>query len=183
MVLKYKFNTGTTTDDEVDLYVFTSPNVPATEPSTTYLGPVTGTVSDATNLGRVALRQGTATSSPTLWVDGIRASTNWSLIVTSVKNLSGIASDFNLSQNYPNPFNPVTNINFSIPSTGFVSMKVYNSLGKEVSGLVNQNLSQGAYEVKFNGSNLSSGIYFYTINYTDNEGRHFTDTKKLMLVK
>jgi hypothetical protein len=183
VVMKYKFNTGTTTDDELDLYVFTSPTFPLTEPSTPYVGPFTSSTTDASSLGRCFLRQGTATSAPSLDIDGIEIFRAWSNMVTGIKNISGAVSDFKLSQNYPNPFNPITNIQFSIPSTGFVKMKVYNSLGKEVTNLVNQNLNQGTYEVKFDGTNLSSGIYFYTINYVTGEGQQFTDTKKLVLVK
>jgi hypothetical protein len=88
-----------------------------------------------------------------------------------------------LSQNYPNPFNPVTNIRFAVPTNGFVTMKVYNTLGKEVSNPVNQNLNAGSYEVKFDASTLASGMYFYTMNYVNSDGNSFTDTKKLMLVK
>jgi hypothetical protein len=89
-----------------------------------------------------------------------------------------IPSAFKLAQNFPNPFNPSTKINFSIPKAGFVTLKVYDLTGKEVSGLVNENLSIGTYGVDFNAAKLTSGIYFYTLK-TEN----FSETKKMMLIK
>jgi hypothetical protein len=85
---------------------------------------------------------------------------------------------FSLEQNYPNPFNPSTKIEFTIPQSSFVNLKVYNILGKEVSNLVNEEKPAGSYEVKFNGSNLSSGIYFYTLKTGS-----YIQTKKLILLK
>ncbi len=90
----------------------------------------------------------------------------------------GVPSSFELSQNYPNPFNPTTVINFSIPKSDFVSVKVYNTLGQEVAELVNSVKSAGNYEVTFDASNLTSGMYIYKI-----QSGNFTDTKKMMLLK
>lgn len=104
---------------------------------------------------------------------------NAEIAATGVEEINNVIPDsYNLSQNYPNPFNPSTQIQFSIPYNEFVSLKVYNALGKEVAELVNQNLSAGNYSVDFNASRLSSGIYFYTIT-TNN----FSVTKKMILVK
>ena len=98
---------------------------------------------------------------------------------TGVKNNAGVVpSGFSLSQNYPNPFNPSTKINFSIPQSNFVSLKVFNGIGEEVEELVNQNLSPGNYSIDFNASNLSSGVYFYRLN-TDG----FVQLKKMLLIK
>jgi hypothetical protein len=83
-----------------------------------------------------------------------------------------------LSQNYPNPFNPVTKINFAIPKTGFVTLKIYDILGREMRTLVNESVKAGNYSVEFNATTLSSGVYFYRL-ISDN----FTDTKKMMLIK
>lgn len=93
-------------------------------------------------------------------------------------SISGIPVDFNLSQNYPNPFNPTTNIRFDIPNSGNVTLKVYNELGKEVNTLVNSYKNAGSYEINFDASSLSSGVYFYKL---DVDG--FTSTKKMLLVK
>ena len=89
-----------------------------------------------------------------------------------------LPSKFELFQNYPNPFNPGTNINFSIPNSSFVILKVYDVLGKEVANLVNEELSAGTYNFNFDAAKLTSGIYFYRIQ-TDN----FVETKKMILLK
>lgn len=83
-----------------------------------------------------------------------------------------------LLNNYPNPFNPSTTIKYSISSPSFVSMKVFDVLGREVAKLVNEEQPQGNYEVAFDASNLTSGIYFYRIH-----AGGFVETKKMILVK
>ena len=83
-----------------------------------------------------------------------------------------------LTQNYPNPFNPTTTIGFSTKKAGLVTIKIYNILGKEVVTLVNENKTAGNYSVKFNASNLPSGIYFYRL-----KSGSFSATKKLILLK
>jgi hypothetical protein len=85
---------------------------------------------------------------------------------------------FELKQNYPNPFNPTTKISFSIPKSSFVTLKVYDMLGKEVAQLVNQELTANYYSFDFNGANLASGVYFYKL-----ESASFTDVKRMMLIK
>jgi hypothetical protein len=85
---------------------------------------------------------------------------------------------YSLSQNYPNPFNPVTKINFAIPKSGLVTLKVYDILGREVMTLVNEMKTAGNYTVDFNGANLSSGAYFYRL-----KSGEFIDTKRMMLIK
>ncbi len=95
---------------------------------------------------------------------------------------SNVPDNFSLSQNYPNPFNPVTNIKFDLPSNGFVTLKVFNMLGEEVSSLVNQNMTVGTYKVDFDGANLSSGAYFYKLTVNNSNGS-YTDVKKMILVK
>ncbi|MCX6157304.1 MAG: aryl-sulfate sulfotransferase [Ignavibacteriae bacterium] len=99
-------------------------------------------------------------------------------VLTNTTPSDIIIKDYKLSQNYPNPFNPVTRINFAIPKSGLVSIKVYDMLGKEVAVLVNEVMNNGSYTVNFNGSALSSGIYFYKISVND-----FSDVKKMMLIK
>jgi hypothetical protein len=86
---------------------------------------------------------------------------------------------FRLGQNYPNPFNPETYINFTIPSNGlFTELKVYDISGKEVKTLVKEQLEKGSYSILFDGSALSSGVYFYSIRSGSNY-----DVKKMILVK
>lgn len=88
-----------------------------------------------------------------------------------------IPASYKLYQNYPNPFNPATNIKYEIPRDVNVSIKIYDLLGKEVFN-VNEYKKAGSYEVKFDGSNLASGMYFYQIT-----AGSFTDTKKMVLLK
>jgi hypothetical protein len=86
--------------------------------------------------------------------------------------------EFALFQNYPNPFNPTTSIKYTVGSRRFVTLKVYNLLGKEVASLVNEYIEAGSYEINFSASNLSSGIYLYKLQAGD-----FTQTRKMTLVK
>jgi len=83
-----------------------------------------------------------------------------------------------LSQNYPNPFNPTTKINFAIPKQGFVTMKIYDVLGREVRTLVNEVKQAGNYTVDFNAAEFASGVYFYKLTSGD-----FSDIKRMILVK
>jgi hypothetical protein len=92
---------------------------------------------------------------------------------------STIPNQYKLEQNYPNPFNPLTNIKYQITNNSFITLKVYNILGKEIMILVNKKQSPGTYEVKFNGSNFSSGIYFYTLFVDGNR----IDSKKMLMIK
>lgn len=86
--------------------------------------------------------------------------------------------EFSLEQNYPNPFNPVTIINYQLPINNFVSLKVYDTLGEEVTILVNEKKPAGSYEVKFDGSNLPSGVYIYRLT-----AGNYSASKKLILLK
>jgi len=90
-----------------------------------------------------------------------------------------VPDKFELYQNYPNPFNPVTNLGFGISNRGFVSLNVYDALGKEVTELVNESKPAGRYNITFDGSNLSSGIYFYSLTV---DGVMF-ETKRMILLK
>jgi len=99
-------------------------------------------------------------------------------LINDIANNNSIANGFYLKQNYPNPFNPVTNLEFGISDLGFVSLKIYDLLGKEVTTLVNEVLTPGTYKYTFNASDLSSGIYYYKLSVNG-----FTDTKRLTVVK
>ena len=97
---------------------------------------------------------------------------------TSITGNNGTINGYNLSQNYPNPFNPTTEINFTIPETGFVELKVYDLTGRLVKTLVSDMKNAGSYNVEFNAEGISSGVYFYKLS-TDN----FSDIKKMILLK
>lgn len=90
----------------------------------------------------------------------------------------GMPVVFKLDQNYPNPFNPSTNITFTVPGSGLVTLKVYDVLGREVATLVHEQLKAGTYKVQFAGGNLASGVYFYRLTAG---GLHAT--RKLMLLR
>lgn len=97
---------------------------------------------------------------------------------------SEVPDGYLLYQNYPNPFNPVTTLEFGISnllasrSGGFVSLKIYDILGKEIAALVNERLSPGKYKVEFDGSGLASGVYFYRL-----QTNNFNETKMMTLIK
>ena len=95
----------------------------------------------------------------------------------------GLPKQFQLSQNHPNPFNPTTTIKFQLPVDANVRIELFNSIGQKVSELLNSDLSGGVHEVSFEGSNLSSGIYYYTMNAVGKDGSNFTSTKKMILMK
>jgi photosystem II stability/assembly factor-like uncharacterized protein len=100
-------------------------------------------------------------------------------MITAVKgNENQIPAKFWLDQNYPNPFNLSTTINYSLPKTGHVALKVYDVLGKEVATLVNEKESSGNYYIQFNANKLASGIYFYRLI-----AGNLVMTKKLILMK
>tara|TARA_Y100000034_G_scaffold96029_1_gene116849 strand:+ start:677 stop:1135 length:459 start_codon:yes stop_codon:yes gene_type:complete len=89
-----------------------------------------------------------------------------------------IPTKYSLSQNYPNPFNPTTTISYSVPLSGLVSLKLYNTLGDETATVVDGIKDIGYHSIQFDGSHLPSGVYFYKLGYKNN-----TITKKLILMK
>ncbi len=99
-------------------------------------------------------------------------------LVTSVSGLNPSVNNFELMQNYPNPFNPATKLSFVIGHSSFVSLKVYDVLGREIETIVNEEKPTGIYRVDFDGSKLASGIYFYRI-----EAGEFIQTRKMLLIK
>lgn len=99
--------------------------------------------------------------------------------VTGIDDItSSVPKDYQLSQNFPNPFNPSTQIQFSIKENSFVTLKVFDVLGKEIATLVNKELNTGVYNFKFNAENLTSGIYFYKLT-----AGKYTETRKMILLR
>ena len=98
--------------------------------------------------------------------------------ITEVTGYEEYPKEFTLEQNYPNPFNPSTVISFQLPVSSQVTLKVYDTLGREVAVLINGAKSSGEYKVEFNANSLSSGIYFYRLQTERN-----SSTKKLILMK
>jgi hypothetical protein len=98
--------------------------------------------------------------------------------LSDVAQVDGMPTTYDLGQNYPNPFNPATNIAYEVPKASHVTLEVFNVLGQRVASLVDQEMEAGKYTVEFDGSSISSGIYFYRLNSDD-----FTETKKMVMVK
>ncbi|HZW39043.1 MAG TPA: T9SS type A sorting domain-containing protein [Ignavibacteriaceae bacterium] len=99
-------------------------------------------------------------------------------IITSNQEDKILLSNFSLEQNYPNPFNPITTIQFSIESKSFVSLKVFDLLGREAATLISEEINSGIHSVNWDASEMQSGVYFYELK---TEG--FSETKKLVLLK
>ena len=161
-----------------------------------------GVVESIAGSGFAGTRDGNASSAEFYWTNGLAGNAAGDTLYISdyqthaVRILTGfvtsteddnqqIPTDYELSQNYPNPFNPSTAIKYSVPvvdanfaPTTHVILKVFDMLGREVATLVNEHQSAGTYEVEFDGSNLSSGAYFYKLTSGD-----FTSVKKLLLMK
>lgn len=120
--------------------------------------------------------QGVSTSG-TIYVDNLRLKYPGNVSLW-VEKMPPAPHRFRLEQNYPNPFNPTTNIRFKVSSSGFVSLKVYDVLGRLVRTLVDEVKKPGIYEVEFEGGNLASGVYFYRL-----DAGPYHDTKKLVLLR
>jgi|WetSurMetagenome_2_1015567.scaffolds.fasta_scaffold09564_3 hypothetical protein len=107
----------------------------------------------------------------------------WTVLNSAMTTLTGtinseIPVEAYLSNNYPNPFNPSTKIEYAIPKNSFVTLKIYDNLGREVSTLVNEQKSAGKYSIDYNANNLTTGVYYYKLT-SDN----FSNVKKMILVK
>jgi len=187
VVVKHSLLAGAKNDEE-RIFVFSN-NVPSTEPAISEVGPyVETTKNDPTDIAHVTIRQGGSFSGgvmtnpgPTLKLDEIRIATSWKdlLVPTDVKENS-IPTQFQLNQNYPNPFNPETIISYQLPESKFVTLKVYDVLGNEISTLVNELQNAGMYHYTFSTlqNSLPSGIYIYKL-----QAGNFVSVKKMMLVK
>ena len=121
-------------------------------------------------------------NNPSPW-DDARSTQIWEITfpqnsTTTERAGEGIAHSIELSQNYPNPFNPSTSISFELPTSGKVSLNVFDMLGREVQELVNGYQAAGSHEVRFNAQNLPSGMYIYRLKTGTVEL-----TRKMMLIK
>lgn len=114
------------------------------------------------------------------FLDVYQAKLTWKpIIFQAVKvDFSALPKKYLLSQNYPNPFNPTTKIRYSISQQSFVTLKVYDILGNEVSTLVNEEKPVGTYELTWNAKNLSSGVYFYCLH-----AGNFVETRKMIFLR
>lgn len=125
---------------------------------------------------------GTTVFPQTMTVDYVRV---YQLQTTGVKENNSVKpEEFSLEQNYPNPFNPATTIKFNTATEGFVTLKVYDIMGRETALLINEHKPAGQYEAKFDALNIPSGIYYYTLTLNSADGKqNYSDTKKMILLK
>jgi hypothetical protein len=131
-------------------------------------------------------RDNVGTSMDIYWVSANIIDSLKSVTVSINNQFENIASEYKLFQNYPNPFNPSTVISYSLPVNSFVSLKVYNILGKEITTLANCVEKSGSHDITLNTNNLnlSSGIYLYTLTATDiNTNKVFKETKVMNYIK
>jgi glycosidase len=103
--------------------------------------------------------------------------------ILDVKSKESLPATFDLAQNYPNPFNPTTVVSYQLPVASDVRLAVFDVLGREVSVLVNERKAPGSYEVRFDGSNLASGVYFYRLSMAEAGGENKILMKKMMMLK
>jgi photosystem II stability/assembly factor-like uncharacterized protein len=132
------------------------------------------------NVGNV-LRKIHFINENTGWIVGdsgtvLKTTTGGTTFINSIN--TELPNSFRLYQNYPNPFNPKSNIKFQIAKISNVKLSIFDITGKEVNVLVNERMQPGSYEVSFDGSNLSSGVYFYSLTAGD-----FNETKKMLMIK
>jgi hypothetical protein len=106
-----------------------------------------------------------------------------SSFVTAVAAAANTIKSFQLFQNYPNPFNPSTVIQYSIPEESRVRIDIFNIIGQKITTLINSVQKSGSYNLTWDGSQLTSGVYFYSIKVSGNSGKNYFSVKKMMLLK
>lgn len=182
IVTKYKFVSGSTTNDTVSLFVIPA-SIPVSEPLPDQ---VISVGNDAENIGEIVInnhaygQSGIGLRRSSVKIDGLKISKSWGEAVLSAleQTSNEIPTGYSLEQNYPNPFNPETKINFTLPVSGNVKLSVFDVTGREIEVLINNSLTAGSYTFNFNASKLSSGIYLYRI-----EAGEYVSTKKMTLIK
>ncbi len=125
------------------------------------------------------------------WVDGVWENSTkhtyfWQMLITGVEEKSHTVGNFALSENYPNPFNPQTRISFSVPKESYITLKVYDLLGKEVATLAQEKKQAGEYSITWNAEGIPSGVYYYRLVAIDpslHSGQVFIETKKMVLMR
>jgi subtilisin family serine protease len=126
---------------------------------------------------RMRMLSDDSTQSDGIYIDEIEIVTD-QFVVPVAENELALPADFSLSQNYPNPFNPTTTIRFTIPAGSFVSLKIYDMLGRETATVLNEFVDAGTYTHHFNASQLSSGVYFYRLTSGTNSA-----LRKMIFIK
>lgn len=116
--------------------------------------------------------------SSTLNMAEVQQAIETNITTTGINEPSSVPLKFELNQNYPNPFNPITNIKFAVSKNGKYSFRIYDVTGKLIETYLDSYITSGYYNAEINGTKLSSGVYFYTL-----QGEGFTDTKKMVLIK
>lgn len=105
-------------------------------------------------------------------------------LVTGVKQVRNVQpTDFKLYQNYPNPFNPSTVIGYQVPVRSHVTLTIYDVLGREVAKIINEDKKAGKYKVEFDGTKLTSGVYFYILTAKTGKGEMMKQGEKMLLIK
>jgi len=164
-----------------NVYLWVSPDPEGDEPDTN-AADAKGRWNLVDGFNRVAVHFGGEGVGMIMAVDEIRLGESWidvSSPLTAVEgNKNELPTDYALYQNYPNPFNPTTVISYQLPVTSFVTLKVYDLLGREMATLVNEEIPAGEYEVEFNAPNLPSGIYFYQL-----KAGQYSETRKMVLLR
>jgi hypothetical protein len=128
----------------------------------------------------IASSSGTAHAGSTFKIDDL----SFGAAATGVQEAkSASPAVFALSQNYPNPFNPSTKISYRLPTEGLVRLEIYDILGRTLTTLVNEEKPAGQFTATFDGSQFTSGIYFYRINVLARDGKSFSQTNKMILMK
>jgi photosystem II stability/assembly factor-like uncharacterized protein len=156
----------------------------------------TGIIDATTNGGINWVRQSSGTTTNLNSLSFINSSTGWAVgfngrilkttnggITFSQPISSNIPVKFELFQNYPNPFNPVTAISFSVPSYSEINITLFNISGEKIRTIINNNFPEGTYQVNFDGRDLSSGVYFYTLQALTYNNKTYSDTKRMILLK
>ncbi|RPI18561.1 MAG: T9SS C-terminal target domain-containing protein [Ignavibacteriae bacterium] len=138
-------------------------------------GPINININDSAIVGFAVLKGNNLAN---LQAANINAKNKYGSIIGIQQIPAGIPEKFDLSQNYPNPFNPTTKFKISLPKNDFVSIKIYDILGRESGIILNNKMDAGVYEIEYNGENLSSGVYFYRMITGS-----FTDVKKMIILK